>query len=124
MVTLIVGLVSVLIAGLGLYGILSPSGLMSFASRWRSKTGFWGASSGRVVFGVILWLAAPSSRVPLALQVLGAVGVVSGVMLPLIGFSRYQALLSWWSRQSQGFVRVWAAAAVIMGGFILWAVIS
>jgi hypothetical protein len=124
MATLIVGLVSALVACLGVYGIVSPSGMMAFASWWRSRAGFWVASIFRIGFGLILWLAAPSSRVPLALQVIACLGMVSGVMLPLIGFSRSQSFLSWWSRQSPLFVRVWAAVAVAMGGFLLWAVIA
>jgi hypothetical protein len=124
MVILIVGLISVLVACLGVYGIISPSGLMAFASRWRSRAGFWIASIFRIGFGLILWLAAPSSRFPLALQILASLGIVSGIMIPFIGFARYQSFLLWWSRRSPLFVRVWAAVAIVMGGFILWTVIA
>ncbi len=123
-VVLIVGVFSAFVISMGLYGIVSPSGLMSFVSRWQSQTGLWVASIFRIVFGVSLWLAAPSSRFPLALQALAAMSVASGIALPLIGFSRFQLLLLWWTRRSPGFLRVWSAVAVGVGALILWSVIA
>jgi len=124
MVVLIVGVFSAFVIGMGLCGIVSPSRLMSFVSRWQSQTGLWVASIFRIVFGVSLWLAAPASRLPLALQLLAAMSVASGIALPLIGFSRFQWLLLWWSRRPPGFVRVWSGVAAVVGALILWSVIT
>lgn len=122
MAILIVVAVSILVVGLGLWGVASPASLLAFARRWQSKTGFWVAFAFRLLFGGALWLVAPSSRVPLAIQVLGAATVISGLALPLMGYSRYLSLLSWWSGRSPGFVRVWCCAALAFGIFILWSV--
>lgn len=124
MIVPIVAVLSVLVAGLGLYGVVSPPGLMSFATRWQSKSGLWVASILRMVFGIALWLVAPSSRVPVVLQALAVVSVVSGVALPLVGFSRYHAFLAWWSRQSPLFVRAWCLVALVLGLFVLWSVVA
>jgi len=121
---LIVVAVSVLVVGLGLWGVASPAGLLAFVRRWQSKTGFWVAFAFRLLFGGALWWVAPSSRVPLGIQVLAAATVISGLALPLMGYSRYLSLLSWWSGRSPGFVRAWCCAALAVGGFIFWAVIA
>ena len=118
----IVVALSLLIAALGLWGVVSPSRLLPFVRRWQSKTGFWFAVAFRLFFGGILWVVAPSSRVPLAIQALAVATAISGLALSLMGFSRYQRLLSWWSRRSPGFIRAWCSIAVGMGGFLLWAV--
>jgi hypothetical protein len=121
MLLLVVG-VSVLLIIIGLYGVASPSGLIVFANRWGSKAGLWTASLIRIVFGLALWSAAPSSRAPFALYILAVLAMLSGIALLLMGHARYQSFLSWWSRRSPLFVRMWCLAAVIFGAFVLWSV--
>jgi hypothetical protein len=121
---LIVGVLSILAVGMGVFGLASPGGMVAFVSRWKSKTGLWVASIGRLVFGVALWLVAPTSRAPVVLQVLAVVSVAAALALPLIGVCRYEAILSWWSRQSPVFVRSWSAAAVVLGAFLFWSVVA
>ena len=120
----IVAVLSVMIAALGFWGVVSPSRLLPFVRRWQSKTGFWFAVAFRLFFGGILWLVAPSSRVPLAIQSLAVATAISGMALPIMGFSRYQKLLSWWSGRSMGFLRAWSSIAVGVGMFLFWSVIG
>lgn len=119
----IVAAVSIFVVGMGVFGLASPSGIAAFVLRWRSKTGLWTASLGRLVFGVALWLVAPTSRAPVVLQVLAVVSVASALALPLMGVSRFESILSWWSRQSPAFIRSWIALAVALGVFLLWSVV-
>lgn len=124
MVVLIVSVVSIFVAGMGVLGLASPARMVSFVSRWQSKTGLWVAFIVRLAFGISLWLVAPTSRAPVVLQVLAVVSVVSAFVLPLVGVSRFKSMLSWWSSQSPGFMRVWLAVAVVVGVFILWSVVA
>ena len=117
-------MVSIFIAGMGVLGLTSPARMVRFVSRLQSKTGLWGASIVRLAFGISLWLVAPTSRAPIVLQVLAVVSVVSALVLPLVGVSRFKSMLSWWSSQSPGFMRVWSAVAVVVGVFILWSVVA
>jgi hypothetical protein len=124
MALLIVSVVSIFVAGMGALGLVSPASMVSFVSRWQSKTGLWGTSIVRLAFGISLWLVAPASRAPIVLQVLAVVSVVSALVLPLIGVSRFKSILSWWFSRSPGFMRVWLAVAVVFGVFILWSVVA
>jgi len=119
---LIVSLLATLTFAIGVLGLVSPAGMNSLVSRFRSKTGFWTAIVLRLVFGVALWRVAPASRAPAVLQALGVVSAASALALPLLGMPRFQAILSWWSRQSPVFVRTWSVAAIGVGAFILWSV--
>jgi len=114
--------VSLFVAGMGVFGLTSPAGMISFVSNWQSKSGLWAASAIRLAFGVSLWGAAAASRFPAVFKLLSVVSVLSAFSLPLIGVSRFKSLLAWWSRQSPAFVRVWSAAAMLMGVFLLWSV--
>ena len=107
----------------GAMGVASPAALMSFVRRWQTASGIWAAAGFRIAFGVAAWSAAPASRTPVVLQVLGVVSIVSGIALPLLGLSRFVAILSWWERRSVRFKRVWAGVACAFGGFLLWSVI-
>jgi len=123
MALLIVSLVAIFVAGMGILGLASPAWMVSFLSRWQSKTGLWVAFIIRLAFGISLWLVAPASRAPTVLQVLAVVSVVSALVLPLLGVSRFKSMLSWWSSQSPGFMRIWSAVALVVGVFILWSVV-
>lgn len=123
MMTVIVAAISIFVVGMGVFGLASPTGLAAFVLRWRSKAGLWTASIGRFLFGVVLWLVAPTSRAPVLLQVLAVLSLVSALVLPLIGVSRFESILSWWSRQSSAFIRSWSALAVALGVFLLWSVV-
>jgi hypothetical protein len=123
MAVLIVSVVSIFVAGMGVLGLASPARMVSFVSRWQSKTGLWVAFIVRLAFGISLWLVVPTSRAPVVLQVLAVVSVVSALALPLVGVSRFKSMLSWWSSQSPGFMRVWSAVALAVGVFILWSAV-
>lgn len=111
-----------LITALGLWGLVSPAGLLVFVGRWQARWELWLGTLLRLVFGLALWFAAPASRFPVVLQALGVVSSIAGVVLPFMGVARFQAIVTWWCEQSPGFTQVWAASAAAVGLFVLWAV--
>jgi len=108
---------------MGVWGVLAPSRLVDFATRFGTTGGLWFAAGIRVVFGLALWFAGPASRAPLLLQVLGAITLVAGVMLPFMGVDRFKALLDWWTKLSPTAMRLWCVFAVAFGAAILWALL-
>ena len=117
------GLVAVFALLVGVWGVLAPSRVADFAIRLSTMAGLWVAAGIRVVFGLALWFAAPASRAPLLLQVLGAVALLAGVMLPFLGVDRFKALIDWATSLSPTAMRLWCAAAVAVGATILWALL-
>jgi hypothetical protein len=107
---------------IGALGLASPDALTAFVHRWQTPLGIWMAAAFRVTFGVALWLAAPSSRFPVLLECLGAISALSGIALPVLGLTRLKAIVSWWGNRSAAFKRLWAVVALLVGGFLLWAV--
>ena len=73
----------------------------------------------RFVFGVVLFRAAPASRVPVALRVLGLLIALGGLLTPFIGVSFARVVLGWWADPL--IVRVWAAGALSLGALIVYA---
>ncbi|MDH3818471.1 MAG: hypothetical protein OES21_07645 [Myxococcales bacterium] len=115
------GFLAAFTALIGVWGVFVPSRLITFAARFGTARGLWFAAGIRVVLGLALWFAAPASRAPLLLQVLGAIALVAGLMLPFIGLERFKALLDWWTQLSPVAIRVSAVFSIAFGAAVLWA---
>ena len=108
---------------LGAWGFFYPRSIVDFIESWSSKGGLWLAVLLRVSFGVVLWFAAPLSRTPEIFEGLGGLVVLSGVVLPLFGYTRFQAFIKWWSELPPGVMRVWCLVAILLGGFVFWSAV-
>ncbi len=112
---------SVLIAVLSALYFVAPARLLSIARAFESPGGLYFLAGIRLVLGVVLFLAAPSSRKPEVLRVLGILIVVAGIITPFVGVDRQRRLLNWWSARGPGFNRVWAAVAFAFAVFLVYA---
>jgi hypothetical protein len=114
--------IGTLIALLGAVGIVAPTFLLSVSRPFLTPTGLYAAALIRVVFGAVLLMAAPGSRLPRTLRVLGAVIVVAGIATPLVGVERARAIVDWWAAHGPVLLRMWASVAVVLGAFVAYAV--
>ena len=112
---------SLFIAALGALGVASPSRLLGVVRSLQTPGGLYFAAALRLILGVALFFAAPGSRAPDLLRILGVVVVVAGVLTPLFGLERFRRLLEWWSAQGPIFVRVWGAFALGLGLLLAYA---
>lgn len=117
------GLLGAFVMLVGVWGVLAPSRMVDFVKRFGSKGGLVFAVVVRVIVGLALWFAAPSSRAPLLLQVLAVLAIVAAVALPLMGLERFKALLLWWTKLSPAKQRLNSLVAVAFGAAILWALL-
>ena len=120
--TIVVLVLSFLVAALGALGLISPMRLLEIVRQFQSPIGLYAAAALRVVLGGALFFAAPSSRAPKVLRILGIIIVVAGLFTPLFGVERFHRLLSWWSGQGAMFLRVWAVLALAFGLLLAYAV--
>ncbi len=113
-----------LLIGFGVWGIISPATLLTFLSRWQTRSGLWTGATLRLIFGLALWFAAPLSRFPTTLQVVGVIFVVAGIAMPFIGLARFKSMVAWWLNKPPSFTRLWAVATLAVGVFFVWAVVG
>lgn len=119
----VAGIFAVFVLLMCVWGVILPNRIIAFATRWANHRGLWVAASLRVAFGVALWFAAPASRAPLLLQVLGILTFLAGVSLPMIGLDRFTKLIEWSVERPPIVVRLWCLFGIALGGAILWALI-
>ncbi len=118
---LIVSLLGALLTLLGVFGFFSPQGFMLYVSSWQSERRIRLALAIRLVFGVVLIMAAPSCRFSEAVRILGIIAVVAAVIGAFVGTDRLRALIEWWNRRSPAFIRVWMLAVIAFGAFLVYA---
>jgi hypothetical protein len=105
---------------LGLTGIFWPEGLVGVGQYSFTSVGLYVVAIIRVVIGLVLFLAAPASRAPKTLRILGVIVCVAGVAVASLSVQRAQELMDWWTTHGLGFVRVAAVIVVAVGGFIAY----
>jgi len=115
-------ILSLFVAALGALGMVSPMRLLNIVRHFRSPAGIYAAAVLRVILGVALFLAAPTSRAPEIVRILGIIILVAGLITPLFGLERFRRLLVWWSARGTTFMRVWAGFALAFGLFLAYTV--
>lgn len=98
---------------------------MAEIGRWmQTPGGLYATAAVRVVMGASLIGAAPASRLPRTLRVIGALIVLVGLLTPLFGVERARLVLDWWVAQGPTFMRVWAAIPIAFGLFPIHAIVG
>lgn len=120
--TLAVTTLGLLVFVLGALGLLQPPALMGLLQHtWRTRRGLYLAFVFRAVFGVLLIVAAGSTRFPWAVGVIGGLALISAVAIPLLGYARLRTFVDWWVARSPGFIRAWSVVACAFGAFLIYA---
>jgi hypothetical protein len=117
-----VGIAGVVIAGVGVTGLLAPFLLLECGKSLLSANGLYAVAAVRVAFGLALWFAAGSSRLPRTLRIIGVLIIINGLVTPFIGIERSELLLTWFAMRGPMFVRVIATFAIAFGAFVVYAV--
>jgi len=118
----VVAIFGILIALLGVGGVVSPPWLLGLVGRLQTRSGLFFTAGIRLLLGVALIFAATDSRAPDLLAVLGVVTIVAGVATPFFGLRRFEALLGWWREQPPLLVRLWCGIVLLLGACLVWAV--
>ncbi len=117
----IVTVLGVLIAAIGLMGVLSPRSLMALVQRRRGPARFWFAVSIRLVLGVAFLAVAPDCRAPMVVRAVGVVWIAAALGLVVLGTSRLDKFIEWWLGRSLTYVRLWASGAIAFGALLIYA---
>jgi hypothetical protein len=106
----------------GVLGIVSPDSLTTIRRQYfATPVRLYAAGAVRVAMGLVLILAATTSRAPRTLRVLGAVMCMQALAAALFGPDRARAILEWESMHT-ALLRAGAIVAVASGGFVVFAV--
>ena len=115
-------LVALLISLIGLTGVISPETLAALGRHALTPTGLLVVAAVRIGIGVVLLLVARVSRAPRTLRIFGIIAIIAGVATPFVGVEHSRRVLDWWLAQGFVCVRLHAGIALVLGGFLAYAV--
>lgn len=121
----IVALFGVVIVLMSLWGLAFPQRLLRAVRSVMDKNwGMFFAVTVRIILGLSLLIAAPGSRFPFFVAALGWLTLLAAAALPVVGRRRLTDLLGWFQRRSNTLIRLWLVVGVLLGAFLIYAVLS
>src|SRR5688572_18819240 len=89
--------IGLLIVAQGVVGLAVPDLFVGIVRTFQEPPVLYIAAAIRFAFGVVLFRAAPLSRTPIVLRVLGSLIALGGLLTPFVGVSLARVVLGWWS---------------------------
>lgn len=106
----------------GIVGLVSPDyGTLIRRAYFAAPLTLYTAAALRMVMGLIVMLAAPASRAPKILSVLGALMFLQGLIATVLGPEHARTVLEAEIRQGHAILRLGAAVALASGVFMMFA---
>jgi hypothetical protein len=116
-------LFSVFLIAMGAIILMKPSAVFDLLERHkRAPTLQMIAVVVRVLLGVALIVAAPASKFPLTLAVIGWVAVFAGVLVAAMGRSRFIQLMEWVTKVLPKNAILMGVIAIMLGSFLAYAI--
>jgi len=85
-----------------------------------TPAGLYAIAAVRIVIGLVFFLAAPASRAPRTLRVVGLFVIIAGVWTPWFGVARARAVLDWFANAGSLLMRLDAGVGIAFGGFLVY----
>jgi cell division protein FtsW (lipid II flippase) len=103
-------------------GIVATDSAMTVRRLYFATPGrFYAAGAVRIAMGLVLIVAASSSRRPRTLRALGAVMCLQAIAANLFGIQRARAIMEWEAMQGTALLRAGAVVALASGVFVAFA---
>jgi len=121
---LCVQLLGISLCAFGAWGFFAPQDLLhTVKGVMDAKWGIYFAVLIRLLLGIALLIAAPTSRFPLVLLIVAWIAIVAAVSVVLMGRARLRKFVDWWlARFSPSVIRIWLLFALAFGGFLVYGV--
>ncbi len=111
-------------AVLGAVGVVYPEVLVGLVRVFlETPTGLYAAAGIRIVSGVAFIFAAPPSRAPRTLRVVGAISVVVGLAMPVVGVEGFSSQVEVFSALDPGFLRIYAVFVLTVSALLAYSLV-
>ena len=111
-----------IVFAIGVACVVAPSRLVDLMVRYSGRM-LYPAAGFRILFGSALVLAAPASRAPEFILILGIIVILAGVVMLFVGQNRFRKMIDWLVARGPSFVRLWGVLGIILGCALGYALI-
>lgn len=113
-------LIGVAIILLGVSILFLPDTFKKMVRFWKEGSRIYGAGAVRVIFGLVFFLAAPSSHLPGGAVAAGFLFVLAGAIVFMAGIEKIKALLTIWEEMPPMVCRLIGLIASVFGTLLLY----
>jgi hypothetical protein len=114
---LVIGALVILVSAIS---FAEPDLKLSLERSTMTPAGLYAIAVLRIAIGLVFVFAAPASRAPRTLRVLGLVVIIAGLITPWFGVTRAHATLNWVASAGPLLMRLDACVGMAMGGFLVY----
>jgi hypothetical protein len=100
--------------------VTAPDLRLSLERSVITPAGLYAMAAMRIAIGLVFVLAAPASRAPRTLRVLGLIVIIAGLTTPWFGVTRAQAVLDWLDSAGPLLMRLDAGVGMALGAFLVY----
>ena len=119
---LLAKLVGIFVAVMGILIIIFPSMIKKFIEFVKANENMiYVGGVIRILFGVIMFIAASNTRMPALIVIFGLIFLITGILAFTLGVDRCNKWLDMVYTKTDNVIRVFAAIAVIYGALIIYA---
>ena len=118
--TIFVILVGLLMLCVGAVIVVSPEFIRSTLPKFIQVKWLTVAAIARVIFGILFIIAAPGTKLPGFIYVVGVLMMLAGIGIPILGLKRIERFASWWLQKPDIFLRLCSLAVVAFGALLVW----
>jgi hypothetical protein len=104
----------------GAISLAAPDLRLSLERAVMTPAGLYAIAALRIAIGLVFLLAAPASRAPRTLRVLGLSVIIAGLATPWFGVARARTVLNWLATARPLFMRFDAGVGIAVGGFLVY----
>src|SRR3977135_1185006 len=114
---LVLGALAILVSAIS---FAVPDLKLSLERSAMMPTGLYAIAALRIAIGLVFVLAAPASRAPRTVRVLGLIVIIAGLTTPWFGVARARAVLDWFASAGPWLMRLDAGVGMVIGGFLVY----
>ena len=112
--------IGVLVILASVISLAAPDLRLSLERSVITPAGLYVIAALRIAIGLVFVLAAPASRAPRTLRVLGLIVIIAGLMTPAFGVTRARAAIDWLSSAGPLLMHLDAVVGMALGGFLVY----
>jgi hypothetical protein len=114
---LVIGALVILVSAIS---FAAPDLRLSLERSVMTPTGLYAIAALRIAIGLVFVFAAPASRAPRPLRVLGLIVIIAGLSTPWFGVARAVAVVNWLASAGPLLTRLDAIVGMALGGFLVY----
>lgn len=119
---LLVILIGLVWMSAGITFMIRPDAMKEFLNYWKQGSKLYSIGFIRLMFGGILFLAAPYCTDSITVAIIGGIVFVIGTIALVFDLNNLKSIVSWWDEKADSFIRLVSFIPFLLGLLVLYSV--